>query len=89
LKDQEIKGNLSETERSKLESVCDNTVKWIETNSEVEVEDYNRKQKEIEQVCSPTIFRTRQQDPRQDVDAEKREFYEDQQERIANISGCP
>jgi len=61
LKDDNLKDKFSESERQSLEGACDSALKWIESNSEADVEDFNRKQKEIEDLFNPIISRVYQQ----------------------------
>jgi L1 cell adhesion molecule like protein len=61
LKDEKIKDKFSSDDRSRLENLCDSALKWVESNSDAQVEDYERKQKEIEEVFNPIISRIYQQ----------------------------
>jgi len=66
LKDEKLKDKFSESEKQTLESTCESALKWIESNSEADAEEFNRKQKEIEEVFNPIISRVYQQGQGQD-----------------------
>merc|ERR1711972_271706 len=42
-------------DRTKILDTCNETIKWLDMNQLGEKEEYEHKQKEIEQVCNPII----------------------------------
>jgi len=61
LKDEKIKDKFSAEESSSLEKLCDDALKWIESNPESHAEELEKLQKDIEAVYNPVITRIYQQ----------------------------
>jgi heat shock protein 5 len=47
--------NLSAEEKKELQDMVDETLDWMDENPEAEKEDYDKKQKEVEQVANPIM----------------------------------
>jgi len=50
-----IADKIEEAEKNELISLIDETLDWLEENPEAETEEYNEKQKEVEQVANPIM----------------------------------
>jgi len=61
LKDEKIKDKFSQDERTNLEKLCDDALKWIESNPEAHAEEYEKQQKDIEAIFNPVITRIYQE----------------------------
>jgi len=55
VEDEKFKDKISEEDRTKILETCNETIKWLDMNQLGEKEEYEHKQKEIEQVCNPII----------------------------------
>jgi len=55
VEDDKFKDKISEEDRTKILDTCNETIKWLDMNQLGEKEEYEHKQKEIEQVCNPII----------------------------------
>nr|ABP01681.1 heat shock cognate 70 [Penaeus vannamei] len=55
VEDEKFKEKISEEDRNKILETCNETIKWLDMNQLGEKEEYEHKQKEIEQVCNPII----------------------------------
>jgi len=55
IKDEKFQGKLSQSEKDQLESMCSDTLKWVESNANAEPDDFEQKQKEIEAVFNPIV----------------------------------
>uniref|UniRef100_A0A6C0JAL6 Uncharacterized protein n=1 Tax=viral metagenome TaxID=1070528 RepID=A0A6C0JAL6_9ZZZZ len=53
--DEKIKNNIIEEDRNKITEICNETIKWLDTNQLAEIEEFQNKQKEVESVCHPII----------------------------------
>lgn len=51
----EVGSKLPETERSKARRKCEDTIRWIESNSLAEKDEYEDKLKEVSRECSPLM----------------------------------
>lgn len=61
IRDDKFKSRLSEEDREKIEKAVEETLQWLEANQLAEVEEFEYKQKGLEEVCSPIISRMYQQ----------------------------
>merc|ERR1712107_965665 len=52
---EEIKGKISESDKSMLESKIDDTIKWLDENQNAEIEEYQEKQKALADVATPIL----------------------------------
>ncbi|XP_063608926.1 heat shock cognate 70 kDa protein [Penaeus indicus] len=55
VEDEKFKEKISEEDRNKILETCNETIKWLDITQLGEKEEYEHKQKEIEQVCNPII----------------------------------
>lgn len=55
MKDEKLKDKFSAEERTKLESMIDETTKWIDANPNAETNDYKNKLKALEEVFHPIM----------------------------------
>merc|ERR1711868_213194 len=61
MEDESLKAKISEEEKKKINSKCDEALKWLESNQLGEVDEFQDKQKELEAVCNPIISKLYQQ----------------------------
>jgi len=62
MNDEKISTKLSSDDKSKLQAAIDDAVKWLEQNPQAEKEDYEKKQKDLEQVAMPIMTKLYQQE---------------------------
>lgn len=55
IEDDKVKDKIPEDERQKVIDKCKEVIDWLDSNQSAEKEEYDAKQKEVEQVCSPVI----------------------------------
>merc|ERR1712121_104091 len=55
VEDDKVKDKLSEDERKQILEACNDAIKWLDANQLGEKEEYEHKQKEIDQICNPII----------------------------------
>merc|ERR1712236_89685 len=55
VEDDKFKDKVPEEDRSKILEACNEAIKWLDANQLGEKEEYEHKQKEIEQICNPII----------------------------------
>ncbi|MCL4142377.1 UNVERIFIED_CONTAM: hypothetical protein GTU68_008635 [Idotea baltica] len=55
VEDEKFKDKIPESDRSAILGKCNETIQWLDSNQLAEKEEYEHKQKEVEQVCSPII----------------------------------
>ncbi|KAK4296894.1 hypothetical protein Pmani_020297 [Petrolisthes manimaculis] len=55
VEDDKLKDKISDEEKTKIMDTCNEAIKWLDANQLAEKEEYEHKQKEVEQVCSPII----------------------------------
>jgi len=55
VEDEKFKDKISEEDRTKILEACNETIKWLDMNQLGEKEEYEHKQKDIEQICNPII----------------------------------
>jgi len=60
LKDEKLKDKFSEDDRSKVEKAVEEAIKWVESNQHAHAEEYEKKQKEIEDIFNPIITKVYQ-----------------------------
>ncbi|CAA7409402.1 unnamed protein product [Spirodela intermedia] len=61
VRDEKMREKMPETEREKIEKEVEETMKWLDSNQLAEVEEFEHKLKELEEVCNPIIARMYQQ----------------------------
>merc|ERR1712039_83095 len=52
---EKVKSAISDSDKKKIEDKCDECIKWLDANQMAEKDEYEDKQKEVEQVCNPII----------------------------------
>jgi len=60
LKDEKIKDKIDSSDREKVEKMIEEALKWIEDNSNAYPEEFEKKQKDLEEVFNPIITKTYQ-----------------------------
>merc|ERR1712055_1265036 len=55
VEDDKVKDKLSEEDKDAIVEACNDAIKWLDANQLGEKEEYEHKQKEIEQICNPII----------------------------------
>merc|ERR1712240_196851 len=55
LDEEKVKSAISDSDKKKIEDKCDECIKWLDANQMAEKDEYEEKQKEVEQVCNPII----------------------------------
>ena len=61
VRNEKIKEKLSDGEREKIEKEVQGTLAWLDSNQLAEVEEFEHKLKELEEVCNPVIAHMYQQ----------------------------
>lgn len=57
MEDTSLKGKLSDPDKKTIMDKCNETISWLDRNQTAEKDEYEFKQKELEQVCNPIITR--------------------------------
>jgi heat shock protein 1/8 len=60
VKDEKMHDKIDQSTREQLEKMVEDALKWVESNSNADAEEFAQKQKEIEQVFNPIISRAYQ-----------------------------
>ncbi|XP_021767246.1 heat shock 70 kDa protein-like [Chenopodium quinoa] len=55
IKDDKIGGKLDASDKQKIEKAVDKAIEWLDKNQLAEVEEFEDKQKELEELCNPII----------------------------------
>uniref|UniRef100_A0A1A8GCG9 Heat shock 70kDa protein 1A n=1 Tax=Nothobranchius korthausae TaxID=1143690 RepID=A0A1A8GCG9_9TELE len=55
VEDEKLKDKISDQDRKKVTEKCQETIAWLENNQLAEKDEYQHKQKELENVCNPII----------------------------------
>lgn len=55
--EEKLGGKLTKTDKESIETVIDETIKWLEDNPEADTEDFQRQQKNAEDVVQPIIMK--------------------------------
>merc|ERR1712174_90308 len=50
-----VADNISAEDKKELEDMIDETLDWMDSNPEADKEDYDEKQKEVEQIANPIM----------------------------------
>ena len=61
LRDEQVAGKIPAEDKAKMEAAVNETIDWVDGNQLAEVDEFQHKQKELEEVCSPIIARMYQQ----------------------------
>jgi heat shock protein 1/8 len=60
IKDEKLKEKIA-PEKDKLEKLVDETLKWVESNPNAHAEEFEKKQKEVEEIFNPIITKIYQE----------------------------
>ncbi|XP_054591669.2 heat shock 70 kDa protein 1-like [Nothobranchius furzeri] len=55
VEDEKLKDKISDQDKKKVTKKCQETIAWLENNQLAEKDEYQHKQKELENVCNPII----------------------------------
>lgn len=55
INDEKLAGKISAEDKSKIDEALKSTTDWLDQNQQGEKDEYEHKQKEIEQICSPIM----------------------------------
>ncbi|XP_066984181.1 heat shock cognate 71 kDa protein [Macrobrachium rosenbergii] len=55
VEDEKFKDKIPESDRQTIISKCNETIQWLDSNQLAEKDEYEHRQKEVEQVCNPII----------------------------------
>ncbi|KAL7632904.1 UNVERIFIED_CONTAM: hypothetical protein RMT77_011813 [Armadillidium vulgare] len=61
VEDEKFKDKIPDSDRQAIISKCNETIQWLDSNQLAEKEEYEHKQKEVEQICSPIITKMYQE----------------------------
>merc|ERR1712105_204288 len=53
--EEKIKGSISDTDKKIINDKCDDCIKWLDANQTAEKDEFEDKQKELEQIFNPII----------------------------------
>jgi len=53
--DEKLKDKISEEDKSKIKTACDDAIKWLDANQLAEVDEFKDKQKDLESLCNPIV----------------------------------
>jgi len=62
IKEEQLAAKLDESDKQKLNEAIDSTLRWVESNPNAEKEDYDAKQKQIEEIVQPIMTKLYQGD---------------------------
>jgi len=57
LQDEKISGKLDPADKKKLEDAIQESITWLENNQEAEKEEYDHKQKSLEEIANPIMMK--------------------------------
>jgi len=55
IEDNNLKDKIPESDRKKILDACEDTLKWLESNQLADKEEFDHKQKDLENICKPII----------------------------------
>jgi len=55
IEDNNLKDKIPESDRKKILDACEDSLKWLESNQLAEKEEFDHKQKDLENICKPII----------------------------------
>lgn len=55
IEDSNLKDKIPESDRKKILDACEDTLKWLESNQLADKEEFDHKQKDLENICKPII----------------------------------
>merc|ERR1719510_2394698 len=59
--DEKFKAKIEENERKMFSDKCDDAIRWLDGNQQAEKEEFDHKQKELEDIFNPIIKRIYQE----------------------------
>ena len=62
VEDDKVKDKISETDKTTIVDKCNDTIKWLDANQLAEKDEFEHRQKELEQICNPIISKLYQGD---------------------------
>ena len=62
VEDDKVKDKISESDKTTIVDKCNDTIKWLDGNQLAEKDEFEHKQKELEQICNPIISKLYQGD---------------------------
>jgi len=62
IKEEQLAAKIDESDKQKLNEAIDSTLRWVESNPNAEKEDYDAKQKQIEEIVQPIMTKLYQGD---------------------------
>ncbi len=57
IREEKVAGQLSASDKESMEKAITAAMDWLETNQQAEVEEFEHKLKELEDICNPIITR--------------------------------
>ena len=61
VRDEQVAGKIAAEDKARMEAAVKETIDWLDANQLADVEEFEHKRKELEEVCSPIIARMYQQ----------------------------
>lgn len=55
VEDEKVRDKISEDDRTTIVDKCNETISWIDSNTDASKEEYDKRQKELERICNPVI----------------------------------
>ncbi|CAG8794146.1 3902_t:CDS:1, partial [Racocetra fulgida] len=55
--DEKVSGKIDASDKKKLEDAITETITWLENNQEAEKEEYEHKQKSLEEIANPIMMK--------------------------------
>ncbi|XP_037094428.1 heat shock 70 kDa protein cognate 4-like [Pollicipes pollicipes] len=62
VEDDKVKDKISDADKTAIVDKCNDTIKWLDANQLAEKDEFEHKQKELEQICNPVISKLYQGD---------------------------
>ncbi|GAB0096244.1 Heat shock 70 kDa protein cognate 2 [Sergentomyia squamirostris] len=57
IEDQNVRDKMSDSDRETILNKCNETISWLDSNQTAEKDEFEYKQKELEQLCNPIVTR--------------------------------
>ncbi|KAL7061379.1 hypothetical protein AAHC03_010055 [Spirometra sp. Aus1] len=61
VEEEKMKDKIPEADRQKITEKCNETISWLEKNQQADKDEYEHRQKELEQLCNPIITKMYQE----------------------------
>ncbi|BHF73196.1 Heat shock cognate 71 kDa protein [Sparganum proliferum] len=61
VEEEKMKDKIPEADRQKITDKCNETISWLEKNQQADKDEYEHRQKELEQLCNPIITKMYQE----------------------------